>query len=332
MQQAVESSSRPSRKPTYAHGPQSSATDRVSNPGNRAQRKVNLFGIYTAGGALERPLDASGWRVPAKMWVEGDSLRYSATAGGGSWQLVHPHPGILESFIRLAEAPAERILQFARRFGILGLKKATDKPKSNGYANLDEPYGDDYGYSVLEIPEISEGRCGEPLRNWRFWARKFDAALRIASAFTEGRYAPAECWHVIFSGKYGPPAPGYRCPSPEVTDKDIFEGVRAEFYGQIETWLRLGNVGLRIDGWEGPTLAFGTDALFSGLVLQLAAACCGSDGFAMCSCCNTPYAPTRQPVAGKRHYCRECGRRAAVRAAVRAHRDRQRVKVRKSAG
>ena len=139
----------------------------------------------------------------------------------------------------------------------------------------------------------------------------------IASSLTQGRYGDESAWDIVFGGSYGPPPMGYKCPIGGVTDEDIFVETRGEFYMQVESWLTLAGVSLRLD-YEGNGLMFATDTLFSGLVLQLASSVCASGSFAICSCCSTPYSPARQPAPNTRSYCRECGRRAAVRELVRA--------------
>lgn len=53
--------------------------------------------------------------------------------------------------------------------------------------------------------------------------------------------------------------------------------------------------------------------LFGALGLQLMFAMSGSGGFVTCSGCGAPYAPRRQPIAGRRHHCQDCGRTAAIR-------------------
>jgi hypothetical protein len=288
---------------------------------------MTLTGLYTIDGGLERPLHASGWKVPPRVWLEGNTLRYSVGANGfRECKIAQPSAGLLEHFVRLTDSPPLTILGFAKQHGLLGLKKPKDRPRATAWSVLDKRL-EAYGYKVLETPGygISE-EGGEPIRNWHFWARKFSAALAIASSLTQGRYGDEAHWKVIFAENFAPPPNRYRCPLKGVTDEDIFMETRSVFYLELQGWLALGDVSLRLD-YEGNGLVFATDTLFSGLVLHLSCAVAGSGGFAICSCCGNPYSPARQPGATTRHYCTDCGRRAAVRDAVRDLRKRRREKT-----
>lgn len=282
--------------------------------------------LCTSEGILERPLQAAGWLVPPRILLEREALLWSVGPKGyHECRRETPSAGLLEQFVRLVDAPADRILTFSRRFGMLGVKKPRDKPKPEEWRVLNKRYGSDYGYSVLETPSYGRGMCGgEPVKNWRFWAEKFSAALEIGVSLSHDKYGDARTWHTIFEGEYLPPIKGSYVLPEGVTDRDVFKETRGEFYTQIESWLTLGDVSLRLD-YEGKGLMFATDTLFSGLVLQLASSLCGSGGFAICACCAKPYAPVRQPTPATRHYCKECGRRAAVRDAVRDFRARRRL-------
>lgn len=88
---------------------------------------------------------------------------------------------------------------------------------------------------------------------------------------------------------------------------------------RTQYWLtELADVGLRFS-WDdkagGPTIKLAGERsdLFGALGLQLMFAMSGSGGFVTCSGCGAPYTPRRQPIAGRRHYCQNCGRTAAIR-------------------
>jgi hypothetical protein len=51
----------------------------------------------------------------------------------------------------------------------------------------------------------------------------------------------------------------------------------------------------------------------------------GKDGVAICLACQRSYIPDRRPDPTRRNYCPSCGRRAAVRDASRAYRERKRT-------
>lgn len=83
----------------------------------------------------------------------------------------------------------------------------------------------------------------------------------------------------------------------------------------VNTWLEMANVGVTITlGHNASALSF-TGGLFGAIGLRLAAALGGSAGFAFCSGCSEVYETKRAPAPGRRHFCPNCGRTAAVRQA-----------------
>ena len=66
-------------------------------------------------------------------------------------------------------------------------------------------------------------------------------------------------------------------------------------------------------------------SLAGALTVQLMASVAGH-GFATCSSCGNPFTPTaHQPSFGKRRFCKNCGKRAAVAAAKTDYRKRKRL-------
>jgi hypothetical protein len=68
--------------------------------------------------------------------------------------------------------------------------------------------------------------------------------------------------------------------------------------------------------WDSQEPAIGLtprDSLLAALACQLAFAIARGESLFLCSACSQPYTPTRRPAAGRRHYCPECGQRAASR-------------------
>jgi hypothetical protein len=283
---------------------------------------MSALNLYTVNGTLERPVQAYGWQVPPRIWRDGETLRYSVGDHGfRECAIATPSAGLLERFVRLVDAEPDTIMRFAKRHGLLGIKKRHDRPKAEQW--LVPKGAKAYGYSILEFASYGSQQIGgEPIANWRFWGRRFSAALAIGSCLREGRYGDERHWDCLFGANgYRPPAKGYKCSFEGITDNDIFDEVRGEFNETLNEWLMLGKVQLGL-AYDGSGLSFETPTLFSGLLLQLVSAIGGSGGFAICSNCGKPYSPKRQPPRTTRHYCTDCGRRAAVRDAVRAYRIR----------
>src|SRR5262245_30559731 len=69
---------------------------------------------------LERPIGANSWVLPNRLELAGNRLLW--------WPGVGPMPahaesrrGLLRQFQRLADAPDEAVLRFARRWAVLGV-------------------------------------------------------------------------------------------------------------------------------------------------------------------------------------------------------------------
>ena len=71
--------------------------------------------------------------------------------------------------------------------------------------------------------------------------------------------------------------------------------------------------------------------LFDVLAFQLAQVVTQTDGPFICAACNKPFMRTRKPM-GERAFCRECGRRGAMRLLMRDRREQAKKGLRRSKG
>jgi transposase-like protein len=92
----------------------------------------------------------------------------------------------------------------------------------------------------------------------------------------------------------------------------------------LNYWLQLTAVGPELN-WRNGKITFELcgGSLFGVLAVQLALAVNRSEGLAVCDGCKKPYIPRRQPRADQRHYCPDCGSKAALRDAQRDQRARK---------
>jgi hypothetical protein len=100
------------------------------------------------------------------------------------------------------------------------------------------------------------------------------------------------------------------------------EAIRIHFFGILNQWREIADLHLWLSA-EEDRIEIATDCLFAGLTWQLLSCACASGALCICSECGATYSPKRQPRLSTKNYCPKCGRRAAVRNAVRAHRLRQ---------
>ncbi len=116
----------------------------------------------------------------------------------------------LDGFIRLANAPTEKVLQYARRWGVLALCDEHGMPVTHGCGN--HPLGEFCHLQVREWEgERPSLRCDretwrkwtslepldadwywEPINGWQAYSRLFKAILRVASRVSVGLLADVD--------------------------------------------------------------------------------------------------------------------------------------------
>jgi hypothetical protein len=96
----------------------------------------------------------------------------------------------------------------------------------------------------------------------------------------------------------------------------------------VETWISNGSVQPTLD-WDEikPRIMLKGGGLFGALAVQLLQAVGYPDALAICDGCGKPFVPTMRPSPNRRSYCKDCGRRAALRDAARRYRDRLKQKL-----
>jgi hypothetical protein len=228
---------------------------------------------------------------------------------------VVPEPGFLERFVELAEARDERILSFARRWGVLRLCKH-DLPAYH-------PEGAWFGTGLIRSktrwarspfasgrtwqPQTqchwrgeTEGKGWEPVDAWRMWARRSRAMLALATELHRGRPGDREDW-LKASG------------ADEYPGSDLHIDQRPEqrwntFVSILQEWLWLPKVLPWIDRRDGRLIITlnSWSGLFGAVVLQLVFAASRSDGLSICSGCKNAYTPTQRPARDRRRYCDTC--------------------------
>jgi len=246
---------------------------------------------------LERPSAATDWPRPTYVDVDGDDLAfwwarvervpagYRATPGA---EATSPGPGLLASFVHLESAPVGKILAFAKRWGALEIC-AHNLPRAH------PPIGRYPRATYL----CEERRCpqgGEPIGHlesiavWRYLARRMHLVLELAEGLWREPPAlgDAEVWESVHRRPPSDPA-----------------SARVELSAGVNALVQLGQVRV----WSAPTPPYvrvGGHDLFGALALQLLLATSKSAGWATCSNCARPYAPTRRPQSGRLNYCPLC--------------------------
>jgi hypothetical protein len=258
---------------------------------------------------LERPSAAPDWPRTAHVDVDGDDLafwwaRVERVPGGyraaPGAEATTPGPGLLASFVRLESAPVGKILAFAKRWGALEIC-AHNLPRAH------PPMGRHPRATYLcEERRLPQG--GEPIGHleslavWRYLARRIRLLLELAEGLWREPPAlgDAEVWESV-----------HRHPPSDSAS------ARHELSAGVNAMVQLGQVRV----WSAPTPPYvrvGGHDLFGALALQLLLVTSKSAGWATCSHCARPYAPTRRPQSGRLNYCPLC-RAAGIPNRVAAH-------------
>jgi hypothetical protein len=217
---------------------------------------------------------------------------------------------LLMRFIRLAEADAEQIREFAERWGPLWICKH-ELP----YTHAAEPLFPAADFRYWCKPQRTKsGEFWEPISVWRYFARQAKSALRITGRLHQNKVGLRDDWNVI----YEPDSDGKGNGHGSDIGDDKFSLTMV-----VNQWLELGNVRPKFRWW-GEHMAVSFDGhLFSTLACQLMMVISRTKGLGICSACGEPFVPEkRRPKAEQRNYCKDCGRRAACRDAQRARRRR----------
>lgn len=242
-------------------------------------------------GRQTRPLAARQWAIPAHVELQGERLLWSDEPS----RVGRVGPHLLEGFVSLADAPPERILSYATRWGVLELCEHNMPPSHQTLQG-----------GLCAPRETRDGRFFEPVAAWRWWANRAKATLTIAAQLHHGAIAPTTEWEAAIALESRPHPPGYQRHSR-------VEKAWRELAFYLNHWLRVGRVRPLVELVEAregrayrPAILLGVGGLFGALAIHLVLAVSRTNGLALCSNCGAGYSPFRQPRTGERHYCEDC--------------------------
>jgi hypothetical protein len=227
-------------------------------------------------GTIERTVVSTRWFRPTRVEIKGGELVFDYSEPR---QRVKPREGMMEGFVRLANASDEQIAAYARRWGSLHIN-----PPDYPYSNMrPEEWG---GFErILYGPN-------EPLSHWRASAQNVHAILLQASQLDE----------VCQRSKLATPK---LLQNSLVTDlsREVQAQVNGLLFAQIYPQLEW-----RGDRWA---IRMHIQNLGGAIFLQLMMMVARAEGLALCHSCGQPF-----ETNGKRKkYCENCGLAAAQRSA-----------------
>lgn len=250
----------------------------------------------------------------------------------GGTRRVSSFSRLLHEFRNLRDV--DSVLAFAKKYGPLGLCEHGSPLMTHRRNRLLCPP------IYLQTPEGLEIR--EKMSAVLAWARSANALLGVATKVHRGEAVTDAEWRAARMRKSRSydlnTGSSVRLPLPSagLQAKQMLRGIAS-------IWLRLGDprpcVGVdasgrlklefisgdqSIDGvpaeLDAAAAQLANNLNFAVLSMQLASAVCGGAGLATCSNCGALYPPKRTPVEGRRHFCPQCGVRAAWRLSKRESR------------
>lgn len=270
----------------------------------------------------KRKLAVSEYLVPSRIWLEGDRLFWHPVE---QWKRVKPISETFADFLALAEEKESNrdVLDFARKWGVLNLCREHVLPVSHD--NRCKPF-ERHTYSQ-----------GEPVTQWRRFARLAGAVLNLSQDLTDGGIGKSTDWRVVADfdrllplsstaatltelGMFG--SSPRRKATPTALKEAGREG-RAVIADCVNQWVELGNVRPQMLWQTGePTvlLAGGLyrGSLFGALAVHLLELA-GRYVIASCSGCRKFYHPEIRPKTGQDRFCGQC-RNQGVPVALASHR------------
>ena len=216
--------------------------------------------------------------------------------------------GMLQRFTDLHAKSESEILNFAKKWGVLGLCQH-DLPASHSWIL----FGAQHGHNPCSnIPSNVAGFdfC-EDIAEWRRFSAGADIVIQTAAKLNQDKLddsgkrmlfvgaAMQEALHVN-SQKRTPPR-----------HSEMLREARAQLAREIDTWLQLGKIGLRFgrenDKWQISFASRAFPNLFGVLALKLAFHVAQVEGIVFCSTCPRAYIPEeRRPSTKRANYCDTC--------------------------
>lgn len=260
--------------------------------------------------------DCIVWTSPAMSPIERHAPDEFGSLRGrsqGQVRLVRPSPAMLDAFLRLADAPGDRIRDYAAAWGPLAIcrhgKPCTHNPFTS-QRQLDPSAPD------LCAPLGWNGKRGiEPVEAWRRYSRLARTIVAVSGQLGRGDTPePAMLWDLR---RLGTPGRAH-VPTPAGANSELQRLAWPLLVAAINTWLMDGDmrpqmmlqsrrhgfhplVRLASPWWCG-TPSWG---LFGTLGMMLANAV-ATTSHAICDGCGEPYRPKRMPAASRMRFCKKC--------------------------
>jgi hypothetical protein len=163
---------------------------------NRSTEAWDLAGLFDAQSG--RPVDVTSWGAPVNVILESDRLVWRWDGTGPRDKTIKSGNKMLEEFVRLVDAPATRVRDYANRWGVLDLCKH-GLPVSHSRPPRHSMYP--VGRSCVRLQEEPkherEMNGWEPIESWRGFASLFRTLLNLAAAIHKNGPGEPEDWKFL---------------------------------------------------------------------------------------------------------------------------------------
>lgn len=224
---------------------------------------------------------------PAIAWEA-----YSGPDGGGKF--ADP-AGIMTAFAALEDASPEKVLAFAKKYGVLDVCEAHHLPSHHETPRFSFK---EWTHCPLLNPE--------PVSVWHGWAKKVVSCIAVAASLHRSQFPKAEDYQVFFQLGRG--------NDPQEFGLGIsIEEDRRDLAGEIWLILSMCDVGV-IYTWDPPdprpNIRLGGGGVLGAVFREVAFTVARTEGLAVCSNCGRGFIPPRKPRRDQRVWCTrpECQR------------------------
>lgn len=294
----------------------------------------------------DRPVKTGAVYSPPVIAVEGNFLIYGDALRRAKRNVSQ---GLLRGLLDARES-SEKTIKFCRRWGVLGLcdhglpfshhEKCMHPPAFRTVVETVEIiHPTPVKHLQLEYADVSHAHFRESIDSVRRFAGALYSLLQIGAEMAKGNAGQADDWdnaRDVITGK----APN---PWPESPANSTVGGARPYLQVLIRELIQICRIRPRFwwndkaghDGsWQIDLDSEGSPIsnLPALIVLELLVVIADKDGFAICCNCHRSYIPDRRPDPTRRNYCKPCGRKVAVRDALRDLRARERERKQKEKG
>ena len=254
---------------------------------------------------LDRPIQSRACTVPNDVRLEGDRLLWDDTFS----HEIAPGIGMLPQFVELYTEPAEKILAYAKKWGVLGLCANHGLPLSHNRV----PFGSQFGMEAC-WPKQEGTLLWEPISSWREFSRCFKTVWSLSQQMNRGLAGNIEDWLVLRRWEPRASDASWIVRDPQDVNRTLALGDSQRYLSSVvNLWLLLGGVRPTCS-WSETTnqwellMSAGWPPLFGQLTMKLMVAVADKEGFATCSNCRNWYIPTKRPSPNRRNYCQrdEC--------------------------